>query len=118
MKGFLLCNACGYEMPFKGQIIYKCPRCKSPEIVPTLESSVQSSGGYTKVMVRIIFGVIGGILLISGFILILGALGVLGSLVGGNLPLGVIFVVISFLILLIITNGKILAYLLLALLDG
>ena len=35
-----------------------------------------------------------------------------------NLPLGVIFVVIGFLILLIITNDKILAYLLLALLDG
>jgi len=113
MKGFLLCNACGYEMRFKGQIIYKCPRCKSPEIVPTLESSVQSSGGGTKVMVRIIFGVIGGILLISGIILIFGAFGV-----PVNLPLGITFAVMGFVLLVIITNGKILAYLLLALLEG
>jgi len=72
-----------------------------------------SSGVDTMVMVRIIFGVIGGILLIFGIILIFGAFGV-----PVNLPLGITFAVMGFVLLVIITNGKILAYLLLGLLEG
>jgi len=131
VKWFLFCNSCGYEIPFRNREIHECPSCKSTKIGKVLYSKSKgtetSSGWYTMVLLRVFFGIIGVILLISGIILILGALGYLsalgnfsdlGSMVGVSLPLGVIFVVIGLLILVIVTKGEILVYLLLELLGA
>ena len=116
MKKVLLCNRCGYEIPYRNRKLPECPQCKSTEllIVPkdgSKRASMSSDGDGT-VMVRVIFGVIGVILLISGGILLLVDVGLPGLVLDLNgtviyiNPLSITLLVIGVILLAVVFRGE------------
>jgi len=102
-KSLLLCNTCGHSESLKDGELAECPMCQSVKI--ELIPFSKSRGRDIAEILKVFFGIIGGILLISGFILSFFDLGLsrpVVNILGFSFyldPLGITFLVLGAVLL-------------------